>query len=116
MINSQNDSHVRIVLSALHHSLHMLCESDIAKLTIKVEKILIKDFSPPLKLLATNLARILRGNKTDWTDVMTHESRDSIMRQMRCKSNDSLVLAIYRPYSEVSDENGFDAFHQKQNN
>ena len=65
MINSQNDSHVRIVLSALHHSLHMLCESDIAKLTIKVEKIFIKDFSPPLKLLATNLARILRGNKTD---------------------------------------------------
>ena len=60
MMNNPNVSHVRIVLSALHHSLHILCDGDIAKLTTKIEKILLKEFSPPLELLATNVARILR--------------------------------------------------------
>ena len=62
MTNNPNVSHGRIVLSALRHSLHILCGGDISKLTVRVEKILMKEFSPPLKLLATNVARILRGD------------------------------------------------------
>ena len=65
MINNPNVSHVRIVLSALHHALHLLCDSDNAKLSARIEKILLKEFSPPLKLLATNVARILRGQRDD---------------------------------------------------
>ena len=69
MLNNPNVKHGRIVLSALHHSLHLLCDADNAKLSAKIEKILMKEFSPPLKLLATNVAKILRGGGTSLREV-----------------------------------------------
>ena len=64
ILNNPNVSHVRIVLGALHHALHKLCGGDIAKLTRRIVKLLEKpNFDPPLRLLATNVTRILSENR-----------------------------------------------------